>query len=376
MRAGAIAIVAASAALLANGSSAMGAPASTPVAEVKPSADAIRPAAERSIVAEPGRAPTGLGRGVVHEGGSSGQPAILGPKIPEALRKQLQGKLDARVDADVGRAKELRVAAIGLLTTFVAETPRDTREMPEALLRLGELKWEAERDGFIDRFQAWEKKPIDQRGPAPELDYRMARDLFGRVLRDYRWFEQYDLALYVDGFLAFEQGKEDEAKQRFERILADYPQSRFVPDAHMAKAEAIFGANYDYAGALAEYEKVLSYKGQIDPTLYGLALFKSAWCYWRLGNNDEAAKRFVGVFEATDPGQAGDKVNAAQRKQLDELQGEALKYVVEVFTEDEKNTAQDLYAFLSKIGGTRFSGKIVRALAEQFYDQAHYERGI
>jgi tetratricopeptide (TPR) repeat protein len=339
-----------------------------------PVAGAISPAAERVIAsdAQPVRArQTGRGKD-----GSSGEPAIRGPKLPEALRKQLQARLDLRVDSDVAQAKKLRSEAIDLLMHFVAETPREAREMPEALVRLGELNWENERELLVVRFEAWDKKPVDQRGPAPELDYRVARDLFGRVLRDYPWFEQYDLALYVDGFLAFEQGKEDEASTRFERILREYPQSRFVPDAHMAKAEAIFNGRYDYAGALTEYEQVLSYKQQIDPALYGLALFKSAWCYWRLGNNDEAARRFVGVFEATDTGPAGKNVSAAQRKQLDELQGEALKYIVEVFTEDEKNTAQDLYNFLTKIGGERFSGKIVRALAEQFYDQAHYERGI
>jgi tetratricopeptide (TPR) repeat protein len=377
-RAGAAAGVAALVALASGGPSARAAPANAGAAEARPTADAIKPAAERAIRAESWEKPAvaRAARGVVREGGSSGQPGIRGPKIPDALRPQLQARLDARVEADVGRAKQLRAEAIDLLTKFVGETPRGAREMPEALVRLGELEWESERDHFLERFEAWEKKPVDQRGPAPELDHRVARDLFGRVLRDYRWFEQYDLALYVDGFLAFEQGKEDEATERFERILKDYPQSRFVPDAHMAKAEAIFNGKYDYAGALAEYEKVLTYKAQIDPALYGLALFKSAWCYWRLGNTDEAARRFVGVFEATDEGRGGDQVNAAQRKQLDELQGEALKYVVEVFTEDEKNTAQDLYAFLSKIGGTRFSGRIVRALAEQFYDQAHYERGI
>jgi tetratricopeptide (TPR) repeat protein len=343
--------------------------------------DAIKPAAERSI------APTGpvgpAGHGSARQGGPGGQPAtpaIRGPKIPENLRKQLQARLDARVDADVAQTKGLRSEAIGLLSTFVAETPREAREMPEALVRLGELQWENAREVFVDRFQDWEKKPVDQRGAAPELDYRTSRELFARVLRDYPWFEQTDLALYVDGFLAYEQGKEDEARDRFERILRDYPHSRFVSDAHMAKAEALFNGKFDYAGALAEYEKVLSYKDQIDPALYGLALFKSAWCYWRLGNNDEAARRFVGVFEATDDrGGAGSgkkTVNAAQRRQLDELQGEALRYIVEVFTEDEKNTAQDLYAFLTKIGGERFSGKIVRALAEQYYDQAHYERGI
>ncbi|MBV9946461.1 MAG: tetratricopeptide repeat protein, partial [Myxococcales bacterium] len=345
--------------------------------------ESIKPAAERTVEAAPPRRPTGASRGAMREGGSSGEPAIRGPKISEALRRQLQSRLDARVDADLALSRELRAEAIGLLTKFVAETPREAREMPEALVRLGELDWEAEREAFVARFQAWEKKPVDQRGPAPELDYRAARDLFARVLRDYPWFGQYDLALYVDGFLAYEQGKEDEARDRFERILHGYPGSRFVPDAHMAKAEAIFGGKYDYAGALSEYEQVLSYKDQIDPALYGLALFKSAWCHWRLGNNEEAARRFVGVFEATESGAdaAGGtngkkNVSAAQRKQLDELQGEALKYIVEVFSEDEKNTAQDLYAFLTKIGGERFSGKIVRALAEQFYDQAHYERGI
>jgi tetratricopeptide (TPR) repeat protein len=364
----AIACVAASVAALA----------STPAGAVTPpsgssgAAGDIKPAAERAMVAGPAQRP--IGRGVVSEGGSSGQPAIRGPKIPEALRKQLQARLDARIAADVVQTKQLRMEGISLLQKFVAETPREAAEMPEALVRLAELQWENERENFVQRFEIWDKKPVDQRGPAPELDYRVARDLLGRVLKDYPWFEQYDLALYVDGFLAFEQGKEDEARERFEKILREHPQSRFVPDAHMAKAEAIFNGRFDYAGALVEYEKVLGYKGKIDQTLYGLALFKSAWCYWRLGNNEEAAKRFVGVFEATDS--SGKPINAAQRKQLDEIQEEALKYVVEVFTEDEKNTAQDLYNFLTKIGGERFSGKIVRRLAEQYYDQAHYERGI
>lgn len=366
----------ASAFLLAAGSAfagPAGGSASASAAAASPAPDTIKPAAERSVS---GNAQRAVGRGVVSEGGSSGEPAIRGPKIPEALRAHLQARLNARVDADIKKSKELRAEAIDLLTKFVAETPREAREMPEALVRLSELQWENERERFVERFEVWDKKPVDQRGPAPELDYRVARDLLARVIRDYPWFDQMDLALYVDGFLAFEQGKEDEARERFERILREYPQSRFVPDAHMAKAEAIFNGRYDYAAALAEYEKVLEFKGKIDPALYGLALFKSAWCYWRLGNNDEAAKRFVGVFEATDASGGGKNATAAERKQLDELQEEALRYVVEVFTEDEKNTAQDLYNFLTKIGGERFSGKIVRRLAEQYYDQAHYERGI
>jgi tetratricopeptide (TPR) repeat protein len=345
-----------------------------PVAEpAPPPGGSVRAAAEKTIEAKPVQKPgaTKGGAGSSSLKGAGGRPIVNGPKLPDALRAQLQKQLDARVDRDLAQVRQLRGEAVGLLTTFVAETPRESREMPEAMLRLGELKWELEREQFVDRFKAWEAKPVDQRGALQEPNFQPSRDLFARVLKDYPWFSQYDLTLYVDGFLAYEQGKQDEALARFDRILKEHPNSRFVPDAHLARAEALFNGKYDYAGALAEYEQVLKYK---NSELYGLAMFKSAWCLWRLNRSDEAAKRFVAVFEITDS--QGKKVSAAQQRQLDELQSEALKYLIEVFTEDEKNTAQDVYGFLTKIGGDRFAGKVVRALAVQFYDQAHYDRGI
>jgi tetratricopeptide (TPR) repeat protein len=334
----------------------------------------VKPAAERALDQTQKPNVGGSAAGTTAASGPGSRPEANGPRIPEALKAQLRARLDARIDRDLVRIRSLRADAVALLTTFVGETPKESPEMPEALLRLGELRWESEREGYVERFKKWDTLPVDQRGPTPQLDFVPSRDLFGRVLRDYPQFDEYDLALYVDGFLASEQGKEDEALDRFDRILGGYPQSRFIPDAHMFKAEALFNQKYDYAGALREYEEVLKFKGN---DLYGLALFKSAWCLWRLGNTDEAAKRFVSVFEVADGGRAGGtRVSAQQRKQLDELQSEALKYLVEVFTEDERNTARDVYAFLQKIGGDKFAGKVVRALAETFYDQAHYERGI
>jgi tetratricopeptide (TPR) repeat protein len=324
----------------------------------------VRPALERTIDAKPSAKPGK--RAAATSSSKVGKPAVAGPKIPDALKKQLEKQLEARVERDVAQIKSLRTEAIGLLTTFVAETPREAREMPEAMLRLGELKWELEREQFVERFKAWEAKPVDQRGPIPEPNFAPSRELFGRVLKDYPWYSQYDLALYIDGFLAYEQGKQEEALARFDKILKEHPRSRFVPDAHMARAEALFNGKYDYAAALLEYEEVLKYK---NSELYGLAMFKSAWCMWRLGKSDEAAKRLVAVFEFTE-GSSGPK------KQLDELQSEALRYLVEIFTEDEKNTAQDVYSFLTKIKGDKWAGKVVRALAVQFYDQGHYERGI
>ncbi len=330
-----------------------------------------RPTGETLVQPTAPAKPGGVRIGASPAARSSGRPAVRGPKVPPALRNQLQRELERRIDRDLGQVRTLRGEAIDLLTTFVRESPSKAREMPEALLRLGELTWEREREESVARFQAWESKPAEARGPAPEPNLAPARGWFARVIGDYSWFAQMDLALYIDGFLAHEQGKREEALARFDRILKEFPQSRFRPDAHMARAEALFNDSYDYAGALAEYEQVLTFKSS---ELYGLAMFKSAWCLWRLGRSDEAARRFVAVFEITDD--QGRRATGTQRKHLDELESEALKYLVEVFTEDDKNTAQDVYAFLTKIRGDRFAGKVVRTLAAQFYDQAHFERGV
>jgi TolA-binding protein len=141
----------------------------------------------------------------------------------------------------------------------------------------------------------------------------------------------------------------------------------------MVRAEAEFAKPApNYQLAHQEYEAVLSYPGT---ELYDLALFKSAWALWRLGQTDEAARRFLRVFktgaERSRTASLGNRTD-----ELEQLQAEALKNLVAVFVEDERNTADDMHGFLVKAGGERFAGEIVRALGDTLYDQAHYTRGI
>ncbi|MES1175102.1 MAG: tetratricopeptide repeat protein [Myxococcales bacterium] len=295
-------------------------------------------------------------------------------QIPEALRATLAKKIDKRIQRNLIQEKKLRGEAMGLLSKFIDESPEGSSEMPEALLRMGELEWEDSRDKFLEDFQKWEALPPEQRAEKdpPTPSYGKARARFLRVLKSYKSFNQYDLALYVDGFLANEEAKFDESLSRFNKIIEWFPNSRFIPDAHMVRAEYEFTKeNPNYETAFNEYEQVLKYK---DSELYDLAMFKSAWTLWRLGKSEEAAKRFLIVFQATDT--TNGKVAGKRKDELDELQNEALKNLVAVFVEDENNRAEDMYRFLTKAGGDKFAGKIVRALADAFYEQAQYERGI
>jgi TolA-binding protein len=294
-------------------------------------------------------------------------------QIPAALRQRALSRIERRIGKNLEQARALRREALGMLGKLLGELPPDASEMPTALMRLGELEWEEAREVFLEQFARWERTPSDQRSDPPAPNYASPRARFARVLQQYPSFERYDLALYVDGFLATEEGKTDQALERVSRILAEHPASPFVPDAHMVRAEAEFAeAAPNYAFAYQEYEAVLALP---DSGLHDLALFKSAWALWRLGQTDEAARRFLSVFRAgaERTPRAG---FAAGRDPLDQLQAEALKNLVAVFVEDENNNADDMHRFLVKAGGERFAGEIVRALAEALYDQAHFTRGI
>jgi TolA-binding protein len=338
---------------------------------VKPAAASesahIKPAAERNLAGA--ERPTIKKKAEQKAQASRGARVSL--QIPERLRQALAAKIDRRIERNISQSKGLRVEAMGLLDKFIAESPPDTPEMPEALLRMGELEWEEGRDEFLEAFKRWEKTPADQRSNPPTPSYSKPRARFLRVLQNYKSFSQYDLALYVDGFLANEEGKFADALGRFNKIIEWFPKSRFIPDAHMVRAEYEFTKDVpNYETAYREYEQVLEYK---DNDLYDLALFKSAWTLWRLGRSEEAAARFLKVFQATEDNARN---RGKSRAELDELQQEALKNLVAVFVEDENNSAEDMFKFLVKAGGDKFAGRIVRALAEAFYEQSHYERGI
>ncbi|MBX3184135.1 MAG: tetratricopeptide repeat protein [Polyangiaceae bacterium] len=325
----------------------------------------IKPVAERKLSAPKRRTPTE--RAATKK--KQERAERVGYVIPQALRATLQRQIDAKITANIQEAKALRNEAIGLLRRFVAESPEQSESLPEALMRLGELEWEDSRDKFLLAFNRWEEAPASRRGEAPTPSYSLARSRFERVLKRHKRYRDYDFALYVDGFLASEEGKAEEALVRFNRILQWFPKSRFVPDAHMVRAESEFLKDApNYQTAYLEYEEVLKHK---DSPLYELALFKSAWCLWRLGKSDEAARRFLAVFRAGEEDRKG-----RTQAELDELQTEALRNLVAVFVEDEKNSAEDMHRFLVKAGGEQFAGKIVRALAEAFYEQAHFERGV
>ncbi|MBC7171942.1 MAG: tetratricopeptide repeat protein, partial [Polyangiaceae bacterium] len=203
------------------------------------------------------------------------------------------------------------------------------------------------------------------------IDYRAAIALYDRLLTRHRGFSRYDLVLYMKAFALLELGARGTSLELYRRIIREFPESRFVPDAHFALAEAKFEVDADFEAALREYELVMQHEGS---ELYDISLFKSAWCLWRLGRNQDAALRFRQVLDLG--AVIGSNLSEEKRRRLSDLQDEALDYLIQVFIEDESNTAADFFAFLREIGGEQYANRVLRRLSDTYLSQSRFDRAI
>jgi cellulose synthase operon protein C len=268
-----------------------------------------------------------------------------------------------------------RLEAIKLLEEILAARPQRETEA-EALFKLAELYWEDSRLRYLLAMDSYDRRMARCRQdtdtpcpPMPSLDIGRSERLYKRLAERHPTYPRSDLVLYLLGFAAHEDGRGDEALQWLERVVAEHPTSPVLPDAWMMIGEHHFQS--DFAAARAAYLKVLEHKSS---PVYDLALFKTAWCDWKLGDTKRAAERFKEVLDlATEAEKAG---TVAQKKRSVQLRDEALDYLTLLFTEDESVTAADAYSFLASIGGQKYSREVLGRLADTFHGQARYDRAV
>lgn len=183
-------------------------------------------------------------------------------------------------------------------------------------------------------------------------------------------YKRLDEALY---FYAFELGqlkREQEMKDAYIRLIQDYPNSQYIPNAYLSFADYYFGQN-KIGDALQLYEKVITFK---DSPVYAYALYKMAWCHLNpVGTADPrydlSLDFFVKTIQATLEGRAGSEANAKQ------LRRDARRDLVRAFVMAGKPSKA--YEFFTKVGDgpkedENMSRKMMELLAVQYFGQGMY----
>jgi tetratricopeptide (TPR) repeat protein len=227
--------------------------------------------------------------------------------------------------------------------------------------RLIEYKLQTEHDKAA---KAW-SEDANHSGKAPKLDLRPAQEfnkkavqLYEAFLHDFPKDSKVDQALFFLGYNYFELDKAEKGHVFYERLVKEYPESPYIEESNFALGEFYFD-HEKWKDAEARYDVIARNK---HAHLYSFALYKKAWCQYKLGEHKAALASLEKVIRA---GRAGKNATAGGVSNI-RLAGEATKDLVVFYA--EAGDPKDARAYFEDIVGRDKVFPLMESLAYHYSD--------
>jgi len=302
------------------------------------------------------------------------QTKLTKPEAPPPPKKETGPVLsvDDFVQGRQGKIQHITDAQISKMKRLIQVTPDDDPQKPDFYFRLGELFAEKQRfyfsqarglDQKIFDAQGGEKAKLQQDQQKFEKDEQKwlleAVKAYIQATK-YKKYERMDEVLFKLAFLLTSVKKEDQAREFFLRLIKDYPNSKYIPDAYLSFAEYYFDKG-EMDNALKFYEKVEQFP---KSSVYPYAVYKKGWCYVNNGDFKTALETFVGVVRMATEGKVN--INKAQKESLVK---EAKKDIVKAYS--HVGGPDKAWEFFQRTGGD-YAPKMMEALAELYWEQGKF----
>lgn len=204
----------------------------------------------------------------------------------------------------------------------------------EMWLRLAELYVEKAtvldniaQDDFDRKLRAFQDGKTKAK---PVLNQNEARAYNRRAIQLYEWFERdfprdekIDQAYFFLGFNFFEMGDVKKGASYYDRLTRHFPKSSFVKEAYFALGEYYF-ENEKWSQAYREYAILLKDRKH---RLHTFALYKGAWCLYRLGKYKEALN-YLEIIIRTGRQETGEALAGKRTVNRTKLEAEATRDIV------------------------------------------------
>lgn len=303
------------------------------------------------------------------------QTNLTKPEAPPPPKKETGPVLT--VDQFVAQHREGIIKLVNLqidkMRRLIQVTGDDDPQKPDFLFRLGEL-YSEKQQYFFNKVHALDQKIYEaqpnQRGTmlAEQKKYQSEQEkwLLEAVkayigATNFRKYERMDEVLFRLAYLLTSVKKEDKAREYFHRLIKDYPNSKYIPDAYLSFAEYYFDKG-EMDNALKFYEKVEQFP---NSSVYPYAVYKKGWCYVNQGDYKTALETFVGVVRMSTEGKV--KISAAQKQAL---MKEAKKDIVKAYA--HVGGPEKAWEFFQRTGGD-YAPKMMESLAELYWEQGQFQ---
>ncbi|HJZ87373.1 MAG TPA: tetratricopeptide repeat protein [Polyangia bacterium] len=276
------------------------------------------------------------------------------------------------------KIENINEAMIAKMQRLIAITPDTDPEKPDFIFRLAEL-YNEKRQYNNFRARALDEKIFQSRSEGEKMRMKSEQGTFER--EEKRWlleaaktyitvatnpkfasYPRMDEVLFYLGYMLQQVKREDEARVFFLRLVKDFPNSRFVPDAYLSFGEYYFTAG-DMDAAMKFYDKVTKFP---QSKVFGYALYKKGWAFYNLKEFNRSMETFITVITLAQQGKL-DKANRAG------LEKECKKDTVLVYS--QIGTPEKAWNFFQRVGGS-YAPKMEERLAELYWEHGQFSDSI
>lgn len=299
------------------------------------------------------------------------KPIQQGPVDPKSTQPALSADDVLSIEGLVGN---IRGEQEQILAQIIANTPdSDVDEKSDAYFRLGELYAKQQRYWRLKSVELQikadsEKGPKKgqmqkeaQAGAAKAKDYLLKAVKTYKGLTDNDAFRNYpkmDMALFYYGYTLTGGKYMKEARTVYDKLLKNYPNSKYVPEAHLAFADYYFEAG-QLADAESRYKMVLKFP---KSSAYYYAMYKMGWIHLNLQRFQEALETFFQVAQATKADKKQETLNRASKKDF-----------VRAYAEIGK--ADKAYAAFQRVDN-KYAFNMLQILADLYLSQGKSDKAI
>lgn len=217
---------------------------------------------------------------------------------PEAMRRlaDLQVEKEFGIMGD-GAIVELPAPEQG--TDTRAESPREPARAGEGIADHSEPVDDFERRAAGEQVGPAAHAPLEAALPpaegAPMPDGpREAIELYKRILATYPSYPHNDQVLYQKSRAYDEIGMTEDAMRVMERLIDEYPNSRYIDEVQFRRGEYFF-TRRQFREAEAAFAAVTAMG--VGSSFYELALYKLGWTFYKQDLYEEALHEFVALLD-------------------------------------------------------------------------------
>lgn len=226
-----------------------------------------------------------------------------GPKKDQNIFEQKETRSPEEIDRIRQEIESKNSSMIAQLDQIIAGDPYSDQK-PEWMFQKAELMWESNNWGYLREraeynscLDAVDKGSIDEsecKEPSP--DYSKPQAIYEDILKQYPQYTRLDEVIYRLGRGLIEAGKGAKAVALLERLVQNYPNSQYKPEAHLALGEFYFDKNV-FTLAQTNYEEVLTFE---DYSFREYARYKMGWVHYNQQRWRESIDTFKAVVENPD----------------------------------------------------------------------------